>query len=182
MAGSYSVPNLRASAAQESCTSFCAILWVLCHKKAGQQEVLSHLRSLGLEGLGGSERTYPARTRIECVAPLYTLVSTSTAFCFNSSAYFNPSGASKSHSAMAIKVLGLNAKASVGAKQGETSQLARSALLGRYLSWYHPIRPGVRNGESLEVAHIVSTVAVLSITGTMRSWKTGAGEMLARLD
>jgi hypothetical protein len=104
---------------------------------------------------------------IEWVAPLYNWTSTSAPDFCRESPYLIASGASKSHSATARNVLGLFCSTSIGAKHGDASQFRVSSPERKYMFRYQVIREGVSHGEYLDVAHIVSTVAVLSITGQM---------------
>ena len=79
-----------------------------------------------------------------------------------------------------MKVFGARACMYVGAKQGDASQFFASELMGKYFSRYHCILEGVSQGECLDSDHIVIAVAVLSMTGHMRSWKIGLAGRVAK--
>lgn len=64
-----------------------------------------------------------------------------------------------------MNVFGLFLRSSSGAKHGEASQFLASAGVEKYFSRYQVIRDGVSQAACRESDHIVSGVAVLSITG-----------------
>lgn len=69
------------------------------------------------------------------------------------------------------------ASSSAGARFGDASHRAQSCSSGMYMRRYHVMRAGVSQGAcGLAAQGSRSARAVLSMTGTMRSWKASGGE------
>ncbi|KJR81587.1 uncharacterized protein SPSK_00957 [Sporothrix schenckii 1099-18] len=79
-----------------------------------------------------------------------------------------PSGAKRSCSDTATHTGGSFSRSSRGARLGDACQWDQSLSSGMYIRRYHSIRPGVSHGAVIAFGfHAVSTVAVLSTTGTI---------------
>lgn len=107
---------------------------------------------------------------------MYTFHSHGTPAALSFSPYARASSRRTSSSAMAIQVGGDFANKSPGAKSGELSQRVLSSTFGRYWSWNQIILAAesqvVCSFSFHEAWRSPAGVAVLSVTGTMRSWKT----------
>lgn len=124
----------------------------------------------------------PLRASIACVEPGYTFTVVCTPDALNWLENANASVASKSYSATASQVGGHLERILLGAKLGDVCQFSRSGYLssrpfpwGKYILRYHSILAGVSQGE-WRLYHPSPGRAVLSMTGTMRSMRTGLNE------